>query len=91
MCDCYTTGCEGCGCEMDIHIADFCTKRKNVHPYCPRCTRKLVKKGLSKISKRVFRELLTCGGKYSGVQGGRKGQLVIIVCDDHKAYGICLN
>lgn len=44
MCDCYTAKCAG-GCEANIemHIADFCTARENVHPYCISCTRKLAK------------------------------------------------
>ncbi len=97
MCDCYTTGCVGCNCEMDIHIGDFCTERKNVHPYCPECTKELIRsrtldcrKGHPQ-NKKIFVEILGFGGRDSGVRGGRKGQIVIILCDDMNAYGIHLN
>jgi hypothetical protein len=43
MCDCYITECEGCGAKTSIHIADFCTSRSNVHPYCIPCARKIAK------------------------------------------------
>jgi len=90
MCDCYVHKCEGCGCDISMHIADFCTERKNVHPYCPRCTRKLLKQGIPE-GKKQFKDTVTVSGKYSEVAGGRKGQEVIILCDDPNAYGISLN
>ena len=95
MCDCYTRKCETCEREMDIHIADYCTERKNVHPYCPSCAKKLKKpvrwKDYHKDAAKVFVETLESSGKYCGVQGGRKGQKVVFVCDDPKAHGIHLN
>ena len=97
MCDCYTTECAACDCEMDIHIGDFCTGRENIHPYCPKCTKEMIKVRALSVGKgqkqkdRIFVEVLECGGRLSGVQGGRKGQIVIILCDDMGAYGIHLN
>lgn len=90
MCDCYEHPCEMCGCEISIHIADFCTDRENVHPYCTRCTRKLVRAGIPE-GKKVFEDTVIMSGKYGPVPGARKGQKVIILCDDPKAYGIHLN
>ena len=89
MCDIYTRKCETCDKEIDIHIADYCTKRVNVHPYCPPCAKKLWKKGFEFAS--MFEDTLESGGKFCGVQGGRKGQKVLFVCDDPLAYGIHLN
>ena len=37
MCDCYTGRCTICKRGMEIHIADFCTPRDNVFPFCPDC------------------------------------------------------
>jgi hypothetical protein len=90
MCDCYCHKCEGCGCDISIHIADFCTPRENIHPYCPRCTKKLKKQGIPK-SAQMFTDTVTTSGKYSEVEGGKKGQEVIILCDDPDAYGVSLN
>lgn len=87
MCDCYTAKCGGCGCSISMHIGDFCTSRQNVHPYCPRCTRKLKKNGIPKAAQ-IFED--TIDDKYQ-VDGGRKGQKVIILCDDPDAYGVYLN
>ena len=85
MCDCYSAKCEGCGCNMSIHIADFCTPREKVHPYCPRCTRKF--KGKYPKGK-VFEDEVTYPRE---VEGSKRGQKVVIICDDKKAYGIALN
>ena len=90
MCDCYTAKCEMCGCDIQMHIADYCTERENVHPYCHRCTKKLIKAGIPKVAQ-TFCELIGRTGEYGQIKGGRKGQEVIILCDDPKAYGIHLN
>lgn len=90
MCDCYTDKCETCGCKMAIHIADDCTDRKNIHPYCPRCTKKLKKAGIPEGVK-VFEDDVVRFGKYGQVDGGKKGDTVIILCDDPEAYGVELN
>lgn len=91
MCDCYTAKCEGCGCEMEIHIADFCTARENVHPYCTRCTKKWRKRkeipsGLVFVDK-VSRQEPNC----VQVKGAKIGENVVILCDDLRAYGVHLN
>jgi len=39
MCDCYEHKCESCATRIQLHIADFCTRRENVHVYCPQCVR----------------------------------------------------
>ena len=90
MCDVYTRKCETCERDISVHIADFCTKRENVHPYCPPCARKLKKGGIPSTVK-MFEEILTNSGKWCGVQGGRKGQKVIFLCDDKDAHGVGLN
>lgn len=87
MCDCYTAKCEMCGCNIQIHIADFCTERENVHPHCHRCTRKIKKAGIPKAAQTIYEKI----GRIAQVDGGKKGQEVIILCDDPKAYGIHLN
>ncbi len=43
MCDIYTGHCEGCSCDMEMHIGDFSVERDTIHPYCPRCTKKVAK------------------------------------------------
>jgi len=92
MCDCYTAKCENCGCLIGIHIADSCTSRENVHPYCNRCTRK-IKRGTIPIPDHVklFLDVIRNNGKYGAVEGGKKGEDVYIYCDDIRAYGIYLN
>lgn len=92
MCDCYSGKCENCGCRMEIHIADYCTPRENVHPYCQRCSRKMMLGTLPRPKKGIlFLDSISGDGKYSPVEGGRKGQMVKIFCDDPDAYGIHLN
>ena len=93
MCDCYIHKCEMCGCGISMHIANNCTARENVHPYCTRCTRKLKKHESHKITNavRVFVDFVRGRGREAEVEGARPGQEVIILCDDEKAYGISLN
>lgn len=92
MCDCYTTKCETCGCSISIHIADFCTDRENVHPYCPECTLQIINKGIPSDLK-VFRDTIEDDrDDYPlQVENGEKGEDDIILCDDLNAYGIHLN
>ncbi len=91
MCDCYTAKCNGCGRKMAMHIADYCTPRKNVHPYCPECTNKLTHEEIMK-SACFFEDVITSEGEeYGQVDGGKTGETVFILCDDPKAYGIHLN
>ena len=90
MCDCYTGKCKTCGCQISLHIADFCTERENVHPYCHRCTKKLKKSGIPEAAQ-VFYDTISKSGEYGEVEGGKKGAEIIILCDDPKAYGIHLN
>ena len=90
MCDCYTAKCETCGCSMAIHIADYCTGRENVHPYCDRCTPKLKKKGIPK-GMYVHTDRIGRIGEHGQVEGGKRGAAVVILCDDPEAYGIHLN
>ncbi len=87
MCDCYTAKCEGCSCSMEIHISDYCTKRKNVHPYCNRCTRKLVKP----VAVQIFEDVIDDFKQVEGIKSKHIRQNVIILCDDAEAYGIHLN
>ena len=89
MCDCYSDFCDGCGCDMSIHIADFCTERENIHPFCNRCTR-IIKKQKDRIKKsaKVFKDTITLSDQ---VPGGKMGEEVIILCDDPTAYGVHLN
>ncbi len=89
MCDCYTAKCELCGCDISLHIADFCTKRENVHPFCNRCTRKL-KLAKPKTAK-IFVDKITDLEQVEGTKAKHIGQKVIIFCDDVDAYGIHLN
>ena len=84
MCDCYTAKCEECGCDIEIHIADFCTDRANVHPYCPKCTKEISIETILKFEQ-IF--LDTTGRFEKGVDGEK----VIILCNDSEAYGIHLN
>ena len=92
MCDCYSGKCEKCGCKMEIHIADFCTPRENVHPYCTRCTRKIKKKGIPLKTQKVFEDVVTrVTSNIEQVEGGHIGDPVIFLCDDPRAYGIGLN
>ena len=76
-----------CKCDIEIHIADFCTKKENVHPYCNRCTRKLVKP----IAAKIFRDKITSLDQIEGIKSKHIGQEVIILCDDASAYGVYLN
>ena len=87
MCDCYTHKCEGCGNDISIHIGDFCTERENVHPYCPKCTRKLSIKKI-RAAKKVFYD--TVSDNYQ-ISRAHRGSKVIIFCDDEAAYDISLN
>ena len=91
MCDCYEQRCETCDKMMSIHIADFCTDRTNVHPYCPKCTKILLLGGETSFGCKVFPDIITRGGKYGQVEGEKKGQIVLILCYDMKAHGIRLN
>jgi len=102
MCDCYAGKCEMCGHLISLHVADFCTERENVHPYCISCTRKMAKKH-KKGKKGEWPE--TINGQKVFVDNtakkrqenrepiltGNGDREVIILCDDHKAYGIHLN
>lgn len=91
MCDCYFAKCAHCGCDISLHITDFCTDRKNVFPFCHRCTRK-IKQGKLKppANCQCFCDEAgkVCDGE---IQGIRCGDKVHIYCDDKKAYGIHLN
>ena len=87
MCDCYIAKCVLCGCEMSLHIADFCTQRKNVHPYCNRCTRKLV----NPVAVKIFEDKITFPLQVEGTKAKHIGQKVIILCSDSNAHGIYLN
>ena len=85
MCDIWNAHCTICKCDMMIHIADFCTKRKNVHPYCPKCIG-----NINKRTAKVFADTITVDDNFQ-VDGGKLGEKVLILCDDPTAYGIHLN
>ena len=87
MCDCYTARCESCGRGVELHIADFCTTRNNVHVYCPHCLKK-VPAGQANMARRIFRCMVE---ERRQVEGGRVGQEVLILVDDEDAHGIHLN
>lgn len=94
MCDCYIGTCHDCGCEISIHIADFCTDRSKVHPFCPKCTDRLDKNEILKYPV-VFTDK---GVKDDGCwcmkiedNDKRKLKRVVFLCDDEDAYGIHLN
>ncbi len=91
MCDTYTANCENCGCEMNLHIADFCTPRENVIPYCHRCTRKVRRgKVIPPEHCQAFYDSATTitDGEIMGI---KRGDEVVIYCKDENAYGIYLN
>ena len=87
MCDCYTEKCAICGCNISIHIADYCTSRDNITAYCHRCTRKIKKKGIPKVAQVILEKI----GHRRQVEGAKIGEEVLILCNDSKAYGIYLN
>lgn len=98
MCDCYRAKCEGCKCYMSIHMSDWCTQQKNVRPYCHRCSRKLLKQKVvtefcvsSDAAAIVFWDNIRSTRQVEGTTEKHIGQQVIILCDDSRAYGICLN
>ncbi len=124
MCDCYEHKCETCDNVISLHIADFCTKRKNVHVFCPGCVKseKIMKKTVRPNNyymekypdnpemhvmevtqgiktKQVFVDVVMfkyqvmdkISNKLSSKQVGKKGDVVVILCDDERAYGIHLN
>lgn len=70
MCDCYTGKCEICGCAISLHIADFCTKQKNVHPYCHRCTRKILK------ANNLPEGANLCNTKFERIKINYRGEIV---------------
>lgn len=90
MCDCYTGECTNCGCDIPLHIADFCTPKENVIPYCSRCTKKIVRGKLQPPPDcKVFDDVAE--GWYPRNFHLRKGSKVKIYCKDKSAYGIALN
>ena len=100
MCDCYSAKCEGCGeVWLELHIADFCTERKNVHPYCPSCLIKGLREFFTEGGRqRLFVDMVEY--EYNIWKGdsainqepvGKDGDLVIILCDNPRAYGVRLN
>jgi hypothetical protein len=34
MCDCYTDRCRDCGAEVEMHLADFATRRDEIEVFC---------------------------------------------------------
>ena len=100
MCDCYVAKCEMCGCEMSIHISDFCVCRDEVHPFCDKCTKihpysDYIDWTIGTInaicsSKSWFFDVITDEDQ---VEGGEIGRVVLILCDvpEPKAHGIHLN
>ncbi len=91
MCDCYTAECANCGCYINIHIADWCTERKNVIPYCHRCTRKILKGKIPPPDHCVTITEKVESSINGNIQGIKQGDMVVIYCKDDKAYGIHLN
>lgn len=94
MCDICWLKCKVCKRGMSIHIADFCTARKNVIVFCP----DHVDNGLKYLAKvcldgKVFASFDHAqeDGEYCEIDGGKKGDTVFIVCTDPNAYGIHLN
>ena len=87
MCDCYTDKCAMCGCEMKIHIGNWCTDRENIYPYCHRCSIKIKKQGLTSQMK-VFEDKIE---RTDQVEGGIIGENIVILCKDFDAYGVNLN
>ena len=100
MCDCYGHRCLFCKNELSIHIADFCTPRESVAVICPDC---LAKKANAEIRKehlvnikdykQLYIERLECREQLFGklANGKYKGKIVLLMCKNPKAYGICLN
>jgi len=98
MCDCYSAECSGgCGRLISIHIADFCTDRKNVEAYCHKCTPEVEKNLLGSIPEdaNVLHGIVECAdgieGGYDQVTGALPGDVVLFVIHDKAAYGIHLN
>ncbi len=91
MCDCYTAKCANCKCDIPLHIADFCTPKDTVIPYCPRCTKKIVRGKLEPPTNcQVFDDVAETSYRREGFHI-RKGDKVKIYCKDKTAYGIHLN
>jgi len=104
MCDCYEVPCEQCRKSLiQIHIADFCVPRKSVQAFCPKCVKSWAKEGSyeqmydGKKCKKVFLDQVVIGESVIYPSVGkkfikaRKGDVVVILCDDEDAYGIHLN
>ena len=94
MCDCYVTKCSGCRCEISIHVADFCTARENVHPYCPDCTKKLTIEDILNYQRVFMDEGILDDGCWcmdmEEIKDPVRGK-VFFLCTDPDAYGIHLN
>ena len=91
MCDCYGHKCKFCNNEISIHIADYCTARKNIDVICPDCqTEKAIDMRDYKklwVAKIEFREQV-----FGKLKDGRyKGKTVLLLSKDGSAYGVCLN
>jgi len=110
MCDTYQARCSNprCGCRIEMHIGDWCTPRDKVHPYCTRCTRKLLRQRTDvarlKVKavgdraefvhhgqKWVFDYVDRADPREGQVEGARRGEMVVIVCDDPEAHHVHLN
>ena len=87
MCDCYTAQCESCARAVEVHIADFCTARSNVHVYCSHCLNK-IPAGRANMAKKMIK--CTVENRRQ-VEGGKIGQEVVFLVDDEDSYGIHLN
>jgi len=90
MCDCYMAKCANCDCEIPLHIADFCTPRENVIPYCPRCSKKIAK-GTITAPEHKFTVVDVAEINYGKDIHIKKGDRVCIFCTDENAHGIHLN
>ncbi|KKN19390.1 hypothetical protein LCGC14_0946010 [marine sediment metagenome] len=96
MCDCYEHKCEYCSNELSIHVADFCTKRKNISVVCPDCQEPQYPLR-PQLDVSSFKQLYVCTIEFQKQVSGKlkdgkyKGKVVLIFCKDANAYGIYLN
>ena len=91
MCNCYTTKCEDCETEISVHVADFCVPRSAVKVWCPACVRS---RGRQPFPEgKVFASAIEAQGQLyrKGRPCGRRGDVVIFVSSNPKAYGVALD
>jgi len=98
MCDCYAHKCKFCENKLSIHIADYCTARKNVCVICPDCLRNLAipyfsgRLNIKKFAQLYIDQISNREQLFGKLAGNKyKGKIVLLFSKDPKAYGVCLN